>query len=674
MADRSASLRFVPDRYGVPLLLVLASFAIYGRALSYPFVLDDRLVIVDNGFLKSARAPFVFFISDFSRGTTYGPGYFRPLMMASFWAQGGLVGWSPGWFHAVNIVLHGLAAWALFLTARALGASRAGALFGGLLFLVFPPAQESVGSVVGRCDVLAALFLLLGWRSQILWESGTSGDDPPPGAARAAVTVGLLGLVAMLGKESGAIFPALVVLTPFALPAARGRWRAPGRLAIVVAGALALAVYLALRHAAVGGLILPPEALEHAQNPVARLSQPQRTYAALYGVGRLLLALFTPARLSVPFEPAPPHPFPPGGILDPGVLLPAAALLTLATAPLLLIRRRSALALPAALLFLGLLPGSNLIVRTSIFVAERFLYLPFAGVALAAAFGWDAAAARLRGSAQRLGTVRLGAAALIVLCAFLAWTRVGEWRSEEAIARRWIELSPSSTIGWNHLGTASVEKGDLAEARHAFEASLAIDPDNAAVLSRLGDVLVRLGQWDEAERRLERAIVLDASNPATRINLARASLQTGDKETALTEARAAYELSAGNPAARRLLATALFENGLYADAAREFSALVQNDPASPQIRHSLILSLYKDDRLDEAARAAEEAAVRLPDEPLFILWRARLAARRGRTAEAIDLLAAARRVRAPVDQWLREVDDLKPLRGDPRARGVAASP
>ena len=187
-------------------------------------------------------------------------------------------------------------------------------------------------------------------------------------------------------------------------------------------------------------------------------------------------------------------------------------------------------------------------------------------------------------------------------------------------------------------------------------------------------MLVRLGQWDEAERRLRRAVSLDASNPTTRINLARVCLQTGARETALTEARAAYELSAGSPAARRLLAAALFENGLYGDAARELAALIQEDPASPQLRHSLILSLYKDGRLDEAARAAEEASHRLPDESLLTLWRARLAVRRGRMADAIDLLAAARRVHAPVDRWLREVDDLKPLRDDPRVRGPAASP
>src|SRR2546427_7058519 len=148
MDDGASSRPRALERFGVPLLLVVASLVVYGRTLAYPFVLDDRMAIVDNGFLKSARQPFVFLISDYSRGTSFGPGYFRPLMMASFWLQGSLFGWTPGPFHAVNLLLHGLAGWALFLAARTLGASAAGSFFGGLLFVVFPPAQESVGSVV----------------------------------------------------------------------------------------------------------------------------------------------------------------------------------------------------------------------------------------------------------------------------------------------------------------------------------------------------------------------------------------------------------------------------------------------------------------------------------------------------------------------------------------------
>ncbi|OLC54303.1 MAG: hypothetical protein AUH92_04270 [Acidobacteria bacterium 13_1_40CM_4_69_4] len=414
MDDRSARARRALERFGAPSLFVLASFVVYGRSLAYPFVLDDRMAIVDNDFLKSARNPLAFLVSDYSRGTTYGPGYFRPLMMISFWLQGSLLGWSPGPFHAVNIVLHGLAAWALFLAARSIGASPAGAFFGGSLFLAFPPAQEPVGSIVGRCDLLAALLFLLGWRSQIAWETGAGSAGAPPRTARTVVSLFCLGLGAMLGKESAAIFPVVVALTPVALPAPQWRPRLRGRIAIGAAAALALAVYLALRGVATGGMALAPEALAGSQNPVGRLPQPQRTYAALYGTGRLLLALFTPARLRAPLDLTPSRPLPLGGPLDPNVALPAAALALLAVAPLVLIGRRSRLALPAALLFAGLLPGSNLIVVTSSFIGERFLYLPFAGLALAAALGWDAVAARLRRSPDSVAVAGLCAAALVV--------------------------------------------------------------------------------------------------------------------------------------------------------------------------------------------------------------------------------------------------------------------
>src|SRR2546425_2328576 len=274
MDDRSARARRALERFGAPSLFVLASFVVYGRSLAYPFVLDDRMAIVDNDFLKSARNPLAFLVSDYSRGTTHGPGYFRPLMMISFWLQGSLLGWSPGPFHAVNIVRLGRAAGALFLAARSIGASPAGAFFGGSLFLAFPPAQEPVGSIVGRCDLLAALLFLLGWRSQIAWETGAGSAGAPPRTARTVVSLFCLGLGAMLGKESAAIFPVVVALTPVALPAPQWRPRLRGRIAIGAAAALALAVYLALRGVATGGMALAPEALAGSQNPVGRLPPP----------------------------------------------------------------------------------------------------------------------------------------------------------------------------------------------------------------------------------------------------------------------------------------------------------------------------------------------------------------------------------------------------------------
>ncbi|HXH28333.1 MAG TPA: hypothetical protein VNL37_04770, partial [Candidatus Polarisedimenticolia bacterium] len=206
------------------LALLAVSFALYGRTLSYPFVLDDDQVIVRNAFVHHPGNPLVFFTSDYSRGTGYGPGYYRPLMMASFWLQGAALGWNPLWFHAVSVLLHGLVAWAVALLAAALGCSPPAACLGGLLFAVYPPGHAAVASVVARCDLLAVLFLILAWRTQLRHEHDLIRTR------RAAASIFVLSFLAMAGKENGAVICGLLPLTAlFYALRRRGRHHARAR-------------------------------------------------------------------------------------------------------------------------------------------------------------------------------------------------------------------------------------------------------------------------------------------------------------------------------------------------------------------------------------------------------------------------------------------------------------
>ncbi len=659
----------------VPVGLLLASLAVYGRTLTYPFVLDDSSVIVNNSFLQALRNPLVLFVSDYSRGTGFGPGYFRPLMMFTFWLQGGLLGWTPGHLHLVNILLHAATAWALYLTARALDCGSQGALFGALLFLVFPPGHESVGSIVGRCDILATLFFLLGCRALFLWRAGTVG------LARTCAAVFGLGLLAMLGKENAATYPVAIGATAGFFHLGR---RHQGReqpavhlkesLAIGGSAFVALLVYLTLRFIAVGGIAMPAQSLQQSPNPVVALAQPERTYAALYGTGRMLLTILWPTPMSAPRDFAPGHPFPLSGLFDPGVAVPAAVLLLLAAGLTRLFLKGRVLALPVFLFLLNLVPVSNLVVLAATFIAERFLYLPFSGAAIAAALGWDFASARLVERPQRWAAMVLLVVALLTLWGCVASHRAADWRSEEAVVSRWPSQFPWATMGWNHLGVADFQKGDLPAARRDFETSLNLDPDNAVVLGQLGSVLSRLGDWDGAARRLERAVALMPSDPANRIELSRALLRLGKKQDALEQAQAAYALKPTNLAALQALSIALLENQRFDEAAWHWQRLVEADPGSLPAYNALLLCLYRLSRWDEAARAADGAARHFPREPLFDLWIARLAMRQGRVEDAIARLAVARQKNAPVARWINEVDDLKPLRGDSRVQALIESP
>src|SRR5207245_4581147 len=124
-------------------------------------------------------------------------------------------------------------------------------------------------------------------------------------------------------------------------------------------------------------------------------------------------------------------------------------------------------------------------------------------------------------------------------------------------------------------------------------------------------------------------------------------------------------------AAHYAFATALFENEQYTQATREFQSLLAEQPRSRPLHQAFILSLYRQGRLAEAAVAARDARRSLPADPLFDLWCARLDARLGRRDQALADLEEGKRNNGPVADWLRQVEDLKSLRDDPRARTLA---
>src|ERR1041384_8360724 len=96
---------------------------------------------------------------------------------------------SPAGFHAVNVVLHALAAALVALVALRLGLKQWPAAAAGVLFAVHPIHVEAVANVAGRKDELAAIFVLL---ALLAHDSGR----------RIAACAALL--AAMFSKESGA--------------------------------------------------------------------------------------------------------------------------------------------------------------------------------------------------------------------------------------------------------------------------------------------------------------------------------------------------------------------------------------------------------------------------------------------------------------------------------------
>lgn len=86
---------------------------------------------------------------------------YRPLCSLTFKLNALWSGLTPYTFHLVNVLLHSLATYLFVAFAKTTLRSRLGLWMSSLLFALHPIHTEAVAGVVGRADVLSAIFFLL---------------------------------------------------------------------------------------------------------------------------------------------------------------------------------------------------------------------------------------------------------------------------------------------------------------------------------------------------------------------------------------------------------------------------------------------------------------------------------------------------------------------------------
>lgn len=329
--------------------------------------------------------------------------------------------------------------------------------------------------------------------------------------------------------------------------AARVRAAAP-HLRYLAPCVVALAAYLALRHAAlgrVGGMM--PAFLDNPLAHAAAASRAAIVPGALRVLSEYARLLVFPAALSADYGfdaiPLPRSVF--SFAILPGVLLLAAIAGAAALAAMRARRSSDSGALaatlpPAAICLLATLAiPLHLVSTLPAIAAERFLYMPMAFVALvaaalaAAAMAPGAVGDTARGRAR--GALRAAAIAVALLFAIRSGARALDWRDERALFESSARAKPASARLHNALGLAYANAEDVARAEAEYRRAIAIYPDYTAALVNLGNVELRRGDAAAARARYERAIALDPDYVKARWNLAVALEALGDVNGAARE-------------------------------------------------------------------------------------------------------------------------------------------
>jgi len=517
--------------------VVLAAAVCYANVLHAPFVLDDDTSIVLNPSIGSWEI-----LPRFEPPT-------RRVAYTTFTLNHALGGLDPFGYHLFNVGVHALAGLAVYALARLLlrAAARAGGegsgdgegdaagwapLAAALLFVVHPLQTQAVTYVTQRIASLATL-LYVGALALYAWARAEGPERPL--ARRLAWGGALLSaLLATFTKEIAFTLPLAVALLEVAF------FRGPGwrRLAAGVPFLLLLPI-IPLQLAGAGRPIAEVIADVH---DVARADSSLPRAAYLATQARVIAAYLRLAAL--PAGQNLDHDFPvERSLASPAVLASAAALAALAAlgAWLLWRGRRAGARVAGAgimLFFLALAVESGVPIADVMF--EHRMYLPMAGLALAAAGALSVAAARFPGARRGLA-VAVGAALVALAAATVA--RNALWRDPVALWADAVAKSPAKPRPRYNLGTVLLERGDLAAAEREWLEVVRLDPAHSWALNQLGSVALTRRDLSAAEAWYRRAIATPWVNPEAFYNLALVLEATGRAVEAAPAYRRFYDLA-----------------------------------------------------------------------------------------------------------------------------------
>ena len=627
-------------------LVALLAVLPYLNSFPNTFVFDDKIAIVENRLIRSLRnIPTLLATGYWSQSRSGRSNLYRPLATISYALNYALGGLHPFGYHLVNVLTHLGVSLLLYRLALRLFRSQEGALLAAALFAVHPLHTEAVTGIVGRAELLAAVFFLLAW-----WWYMDAGERP----RYTLPSLGALAL-ALLSKENALTLPGVLILyeiyvakgrdsegaPALSAPACRVRdadgcpaqaggdprpWN-PGVVWRYAAYVGVLIGYFTVRVAVFGGMGLPlPVFLD---NPLAHVGPIPRVLTALEVAGRYLLLMLWPGRLSPDYSynqiPVVYSPW------SPGVVLAGLAWGGLIGLACWSYRGKRRAFLCVGFTLVTFSTTSNILAPIGTMMGERLFYLPSAGLCLLAGVAWQRLLEWRRDTpglvrVRRVGLILL--ATIVVLLSGRTVLRNRDWRDHATLFERAVEVAPNSAKVRFNLGGAYLQKERYDDAMRELQASLAIYP-SAFPHRNLGTLYLRKNESQMAMAEYRKALELDPRDGEAYNNLGYVLLSQGSIQEAIEALETAVVLEPTLADAHYTLGRALAEQERWPEAIAAYHEARRLKPDFMEAAYALGLALEASGEYRAAAEAFEEAlrlkpGLKMAHRRLAALYRERL--------------------------------------------------
>ena len=484
-------------RHALTLAAVIAVvWLAYSNSFHAPFLLDNQGIILQDSRIHTVTPVGLHRILTGQYWQTANSGLYRPLDTLSFLFDYAVLGNGPDpyGYHCLNFLLHAVNIVLVYLLGLAIFGRAAHAAIASAFWGLHPLLTESVTNIVGRADLLAAfgvLAALLAYRQAL--QAG--------GARRVAwlAAITTASAIGVFSKESAIVVVAVLAIYDF-LYARGASW--PRRLAGYGAALAPCVIYLYVRSQVLAGGSY--QATSFTDNPLLGRGFWEARLTAIEVVGRYFTLLLWPVHLSWDYSYN----------AVPLVAWQAAASLAgcigAAIVALRFWRSQKPLSFAIAFFFATLIPTANLLLLIGTIMAERFLYLPAVGFAIAAVWVLDALSARLPES--RRSYIRVAVAILLVALGARTYARNADWADPQRFWLSAAESTPGSYKANMAAATAPylATGQDFARSTRYAERALAIlnalpDSENSATAYRDAGIFYR-NMGDRAAPQSEDAV------------------------------------------------------------------------------------------------------------------------------------------------------------------------
>jgi protein O-mannosyl-transferase len=479
------------------LLIVMVSIACYANGVDGEFVWDDQMMIVRHSTIKSLKnLPELFGQTCWGEKKYNAMGLYRPLTMVSFAFNYWFSGLDPYSYHIVNIGLHIVNCLLIYWLVSCYFKDELVPVFTALIFAVHPVHVEAVTSVIGRSELMSAMFAFLAWLAYYYRER--RGYYFPLSL--------FCYLCSLLSKENSVVFIGvlflvdLVVLWPQIIT--NGRRVVYDAIARYLPYITLTVAYLYVRYSVLGQM-----GVDGRQTFFFRQSIVTRTLTMSQVLVKYLQLLCWPNALNADYDFTV---IPLTTTFTIRALLSLIFLIMLVLAGFLLLWRDRVSAF-AILYFFGTISiVSNIVFVTGMLMSERGLYFPSVGFCLIVAWGLAQLAGRRQSYhylAMALMTIIL--AAMTVRCYY----RNFDWRDMKSFTSGLIEVAPRNPKGHAALGEYYRNIGNISQAEKSYRQAVALAGQKATYYGALGEILEKQGRYDEALQTLLTGLKIEPNHP-----------------------------------------------------------------------------------------------------------------------------------------------------------------